>query len=97
MFKIYPDSKRVENRLSFHCSSAFDKCTGLNRSRSKPQRVTQFGKVRKLAILNNDIISVEKWEASLTLMEQKMKEAKDEICNCQRIMKNNTSIMKFLN
>ena len=90
-FKIDPENKRVENRLTCHCSEAFIKKIGLNRSGSSSKRLQDEEKIIKVALLKTDIISVERWEASLTTMEKKLKEAKEEICQwkekCQNLEK----------
>ena len=78
-FKIDPESKRVEKRLTYHCSQASSAKANLNRSGSLSKRFEDEEKVIKVSILKSDVISVEKWEASLSMMERRLKEAKEEI------------------
>lgn len=78
-FKIDPESKRVEKRLTYHCSQASSTKANLNRSESHSKRLQEEQKVVKVSILKSDVISVEKWEASLNMMERRLKEAKEEI------------------
>ena len=87
-FKIDRESNRVESRLAIHCATAFKTRNRLNRSASAAKRKEQEEKNCKLAILKNDIITIEKWEASITLMEQKLKDAKEEISNWKKKYEN---------
>ena len=78
-FKIDPESKRVEQCLTYHCSRASITKANLNRSGSRSKRFEDEEKIIKVTILKGDVISVEKWEASLSVMERRLKEAKEEI------------------
>ena len=78
-FKIDPESKRVKQRLTYHCSQALTTKANLNRSGSHSKRFEDEEKIIKVSILKSAVISVEKWEASLSVMERRLKEAKEEI------------------
>ena len=78
-FKMDPASKRVEKRLTHHYSQASSSKANLNRNGSHSKRLEEEEKVIKVSILKSDVISVEKWEASLNMMERRLKEAKEEI------------------
>ena len=73
-FKIDPESKRVEQRLTYHCSQALTTKANLNRSGSHSKRFEDEEKIIKVSILKSDVISVEKWEASLSVMHGKKTE-----------------------
>ena len=73
-FKIDPESKRVEQRLTYHCSQALTTKANLNRSGSHSKRFEDEEKIIKVSILKSDVISVEKWEASLSVMHEKKTE-----------------------
>ena len=51
----------------------------MNRSGSRSKRFEDEEKIIKVSILKSDVISVEKWETSLSVMERRLKEAKEEI------------------
>ena len=51
----------------------------MNRCGSRSKRFENEEKVMKVSILRSGVISVEKWEASLSMMERRLKEAKEEI------------------
>ena len=78
-FKIGPRSKRVEKRLAYLYSQASRTKANLNMSGSHSKRFEDEGKVAKVSILKSDVISAEKWEPSLSIMERILKEAKEEI------------------
>ena len=85
-FKIDRESNRMESLLTIHCATAFKTRIRLNRSASTAKRKEQEEKNCKLAISKNDI--TEKWEASITLMEQKLKDAKEEMSNWEKKYEN---------
>ena len=78
-FKIDPESKGVEKPLTYHCSQASSRKDNLNRSGSHSKRLEEEEKVAKVSILKSKVIPVEKWEASLNMMEGRLKEAEEEI------------------
>ena len=78
-FKIGPRSRRVEKRLTYHYSEASRTKANLNRSGSRSKRFEDEEKYTKVSILKSDVISAEKWETSLSIMEGVMKESKEEI------------------
>ena len=78
-FKTDPESKRVEKRLTYHYSQAASTKANLNRSGSHSQSLEEKEKVAKVSILKSKVIPVEKWEASLNMMEGRLKEAEEEI------------------
>ena len=87
-FKIDPECKRVEKRLTYHCSQALTTKANLNRSGSHSKRFEDEEKIIKVSILKSDVISVEKWEASLNVIEKRLKEAKEEIGQWQEKYQN---------
>ena len=80
-FKIDPESKRVlEKSLTYHCSQELSRKANLNRTRGTGvfKRFEDEEKVMEVSIINiiilkSDVISVEKWEASLSMMERRLK------------------------
>ena len=78
-FKIDPENKKVEKRSTYHCSQASSTKANLSRTGSRSKRSEDEEKVIKVSILRSDVVSVEKWEASLSMMERRLKEAKEEI------------------
>ena len=83
-FKIDHGSKRIEDRLACHSAAAFSKRNELNRKASLAKRRQHENKICKVAILKNDTIRIEQWESSLTILEKRLNEAKEEVCNWKK-------------
>jgi len=64
-FRIDRESARIEGRLSDRCSAVSVMQQTLNRKGSSSKRKEHEEKFYRLAVLKNEVISVEKWEADL--------------------------------
>lgn len=80
-FKIDRESKRIEDRLEILSAIAVSKRKELNRKESLTKRREHENKICKVSLLKSDIISIEHWESSLTTLEKRLNEAKEEVCN----------------
>ena len=88
VFRISRESARIESRLSNRCSAASTLQQTLNRKGCSSQRKEHEDKFYKLAVLKNEIISVEKWEAEINSIQSKLKTAEEEICNWRKKYEN---------
>ena len=87
-FKINRKSERIEGRLSNRCSAASITNQTLNRKGNHKNRKEHDEKLCRLAVLKNEVISVEKWEADLRSIQSKLEKAEEEICNWRRKYEN---------
>ena len=87
-FKIDPERMRLEKRLTYHRFQASSTIANLDRSGSRANGFEDEEKVIKVSFLKSDVISVEKWEAGLSMMERKLKEAEEEIGQWREKYKN---------
>ena len=87
-FKINWESERIEGRLSNRCSAALITNQTLNRKGNHKNRKEHDENLCRLAVLKNEVISVEKWEADLRSIQSKLEKAEEEICNWRRKYEN---------
>ena len=83
-FKIDRESKRIEDRLACYSAAAVSERNQLNRKGSLAKRREHENSICKVAILKNDIISIEHWESNLSPLEKRLNEAKEEVCNWRK-------------
>ena len=80
-FKIDCKSRRIEDRLAHHSDACVSKRNELNRKGPLAKRREHESRICKVAIMKNDIFSMEHWESSLITLEKRLNEAKKEVCN----------------
>lgn len=85
-FKIDRESKRIEDRLEILSAIAVSKRKELNRKESLTKRREHENKICKVSLLKSDIISIEHWQSSLTTLEKRLNEAKEDVCNWRKNM-----------
>ena len=78
-FHLNRNSERVETQLSNSCIVADATRRKINKKGSAKQRQEFLDSYKKIAILKNDIISVEKFKSDISYLEQNVKIAEAEI------------------
>ena len=78
-FRLSRKSKRLETQLSNSCIAVDAKRRQINKKGSPKQRQEFLDSHKKLAILRNDIITVEEWKADISNLEHKLNIAEAEI------------------
>ena len=78
------ESERIKGRLSNRCSAASITNQTSNRKGNNKNRKECDEKLCRLALLKNEVISVEKWEADLRSIQSKLEKTGVQICNWRR-------------
>ena len=80
-FRLNRNSKRLESRLYELGNLVETKRKALNKKGSPKQRKEFFASYKKIAVLKDEVISVDEWTSEICKLEQKLELAKQEIDN----------------
>lgn len=81
VFKIDCESKRIEDCFEIFSVIVVLKRKELNRKEFLIKRREYENKICKVLLLKSDIIFIEYWEFSFIILEKRLNEVKEEVCN----------------